>query len=205
MNNYFDFVFQGLNRLWMVSATLIFNGSPQIILQRRQITAPRRPIDIRISAEYSIFENGAQKIDCYVGCVAHRVETKCRLCHSLQFLETKIRSAWHGNVFAINRDGDFLLICEEKWLKDATVPKSAPNSHSLWVHRLLNDDVWTFWVPNATILLIDLNDFLPKQSKMYWKIGLIEWGTVRAVMAVIWMMCFILKWIGSIFLIKPYF
>ena len=29
MNGYFDFVFQGLNRLWMVSETLILNDSPQ--------------------------------------------------------------------------------------------------------------------------------------------------------------------------------
>ena len=43
----------------MVSITLILNGSPQIIVQRGQITAPRRPIDIRISVDYSIFENGA--------------------------------------------------------------------------------------------------------------------------------------------------
>ena len=70
MNGNSDFVFQGLNRLWMVSLTLILNGSPQKIVQRGQITAPRRPIGIRISADYSIFENGAQKIDCYVGCVA---------------------------------------------------------------------------------------------------------------------------------------
>ena len=54
----------------MLSITLILNGSPQKIVQRGQITAPRRPIDIRISADYSIFKNGAQKTDCYVGCVA---------------------------------------------------------------------------------------------------------------------------------------
>ena len=59
MNGNFDFVFQGLNRLWMVSVILILNGSPQKIVQRGQITAPRRPIDIKISADYSIFENGA--------------------------------------------------------------------------------------------------------------------------------------------------
>ena len=59
MNGNFDFVFLGLNRLWMVSVTLILNVYPQKIVQRGQITAPRRPIDIRISADYSIFENGA--------------------------------------------------------------------------------------------------------------------------------------------------
>ena len=67
MNDNFDFVFQGINRLWMISVTPILNGSPQKIVQRGQITALRRPIDIRISADYSIFENGAQKIDCYFG------------------------------------------------------------------------------------------------------------------------------------------
>ena len=59
MNGNFDFVFQGFNRLSMVSVTLILNGSPQKIIQRGQIIASRRPIDIRISADYSIFENGA--------------------------------------------------------------------------------------------------------------------------------------------------
>ena len=57
MNGNFDFVFQGVNRLWMVTITLIFNGSPQKMVQWGQITAPRRPIDIRISADYLIFKN----------------------------------------------------------------------------------------------------------------------------------------------------
>ena len=73
MNGNFDFVFQGLNRLWMVNVTLILNGTVTL---------------------------------------------------------------------AIDRNGSSLLFLEEKWPNDATVPKSVPNSHSLWVHRLLNDDVW---------------------------------------------------------------
>ena len=40
MNNIFGFVFQDLNRLWMVSVTLILNLFPQKIVQRGQITAP---------------------------------------------------------------------------------------------------------------------------------------------------------------------
>ena len=75
INGYSDFVFQGHNRLRMVSVTLILNGSPQEIVQWGQITAPRRPIDIRISADYSIFENGAQKIDCYIGCVPNQMSS----------------------------------------------------------------------------------------------------------------------------------
>ena len=134
MNGNFDFVFRGLNRLWMVSVTLILNGSTQKIVQWGQITAPRRPIDIRISANYSIFENGAQKIDCYVRCVSSGpVLLKPNVVHVILTL-----------TFAIDRNGGSLLIFEEKWPKDATVPKSAPNSHLLWMHRLLNDDLWIF-------------------------------------------------------------
>ena len=47
MNGNFDFVFQDLNRLWMVSVTLTLNGSPQKIVQR------------------------GQNIDYYVGCVSN--------------------------------------------------------------------------------------------------------------------------------------
>ena len=143
MNGNFDFVFQGLNRLWMVSVTLILNGFPQKIVQRGQITAPRRPIGIRISADYSIFENGAQKIDCYVGCVASGpVLLKANVGHVILFNFWKQKFIEHGTVtLAIHRNGGALLIFEEKWPNDATIPKSAPNSHSLWVHRLLNDAV----------------------------------------------------------------
>ena len=46
------YMFQGLKRLWIVSVTLILNRFPRKIVQRDQITAPRRPIDIRITAKY---------------------------------------------------------------------------------------------------------------------------------------------------------
>ena len=52
MNGNVDFVFQGLNRPWRVGVTLILIDSPQKIVQRGQITAPRRPHDIRISADF---------------------------------------------------------------------------------------------------------------------------------------------------------
>ena len=145
MNRNFDFVFQGLNRLWVVSVTLILNGSPQKIVQRGQITAPRRPIDIRISADYSIFENGVQKIGCYVGCVASGpVLLKPNVIHVILFNFWKPKFVEHGTVtLAIDRNDDSLFIFEKKWPNDTIVLKSAPNSHS-WVHRLLNDDVWIF-------------------------------------------------------------
>ena len=142
----------------MVSVSLILNGSPQKIVQRCQITAPRRLIDIRISADYSIFEKGVQKIDFYVVCVATGpVLLKPNVIHVILFNFWKHKFVQHCNVtLAIDRDGGSLLIFEKKLPHDATVPKPAPNSHSLWVHRLLNDNVLIFWAPNATILLIHI-------------------------------------------------
>ena len=187
MNGNFDFVFQGLNRLWMVSITLILKGSLQKILQQGQITAPRRPTDIRISTDYSIFENSAQKFNCYVSCVASVPGLlEPNVVYVILFNFSKQNFVEHGTItLAIDRNGSSLFTFEEKWPNDATVPKSAPNSHSLCVHRLLNDDDGIFWAPNATILLINLIDLLSKQSKMYWKIGLIKWRTVRPALAVI--------------------
>ena len=158
---------QNLRHLWFWELIKEFNpinlkfnlsGSPQKIVQWGQITAPRRPIDIRILADYSIFENGAQKIDCYVWmCAKWPVLLKPNVVHVILF------NFWKQK-----------FIFEEKWPNDTTVPKSAPKSHLLWVQRLLNDDVSIFWALNVTILLIDLIDLLPKQSKMYWQIELIE-------------------------------
>ena len=129
INGNFYFVFQGLNRLWMVSVTLILNGSSRKIVQWGQITALKRPIDIRISADYSIFENGAQKIDCYVGCVASGpVLLKSNVVHVILFNFWKRKFVEHGTVtLAIDRNGGSLLIFEEKWPDDATVPNSTPN------------------------------------------------------------------------------
>ena len=124
MNGNFDFVFQGLNRLWMVSVTLILHGSSQKIVQRGQITAPRRPIHIRNSADYSIFENSAQNIDCDVGCVLSGPVLLKPNVHVILFNFWKQKFVEHGTVMlAIDRKGSSLLIFEEKWSTDATVPK----------------------------------------------------------------------------------
>ena len=122
----------------MVSVTLILNGSPQKIVQRGQITALRRPIDIRISVDYSISENGPQKIDCYVGYVANGlVLLKPNVVHVIVFNCRKQKFVEHDTVtLATDRNGGSLLTAEEKWPNGATLPKSAPNSHSLWVYRL---------------------------------------------------------------------
>ena len=133
VNGNFDFVFQGLNRLWMVRVSLILDCSPQTVVQRRQITASRRSIDIEISADYSIFENDAQKIDCYVGCVASGpIQLKPNIVHVILFNFWRQTFVEHGTVtLAIDRNGGSFLIFNEKWPNDATVPKSAPNSHLL--------------------------------------------------------------------------
>ena len=122
------------------------NGSPQKIVQRGQITAPRRRIDIRVLADYLIFEKGVQKIDCYCGCVASGpVLLKPNIIHVIFFNFRKQKFVEHGTVtLAIDRDGGSLLIFDEKCLDDATVSKSAPSSHSSCVHRLLNDEVCIF-------------------------------------------------------------
>ena len=142
MNVNLDFVFQGLNRLWMVSVTLILNGYPQKIVQRAQMTTPSRRIDIRISSDYSIFENGAQKIICYFSYVASGpVLLKSNVVYAILLNFWKQKFVEHGMVaLAIDRNSGSLLILPN----DATVPKSVPNSHSLWMHRLLNNDILFF-------------------------------------------------------------
>ena len=54
-----------INCLW-----LIFDGNPQIIVQRCQIAASRWPNDINSAADNAIFKNRAQNIECSFGCVA---------------------------------------------------------------------------------------------------------------------------------------
>jgi len=56
----------------VVGVILILYGTPQKIVQRGQIAAAMRPVDIAVSADYAIFKRTAQKIDCDVGCVAKR-------------------------------------------------------------------------------------------------------------------------------------
>ena len=157
----------------MVSLTLILNGCPQKVVQLGQITTLRRPIDIRDSAGYSIFENGAKQIDCYVGFLASgHVLLKSNVVHVILFNFWKHKFVEHGTVtLAIDRNGGFLIIFEEKWSNDATIPKSAPNSHSLCVHRLLNDDVWIFWAPIGQLCLLTLFTVCPNNRKCSEKLG----------------------------------
>ena len=54
----------------LVSVTLIFDSTPQIIDQRCQIAAPRQPNDICSAADNAIFKNRAQNIEYSFGWVA---------------------------------------------------------------------------------------------------------------------------------------
>ena len=74
-----------------------------------------------------VFENGAQKMDCYVGCVASGpVLLKPNVVHVILINFWKRKFVEHGTItLAIDRNGGSLLIFEEKWTIDDTVLKSA--------------------------------------------------------------------------------
>ena len=100
MNDNFDFVFQGLNRLRMVSVTLTLNGSPT----KNSPTGSNHS-----STAANSHQNFGWLFDFRKRCAKDRlsrwlcgkwprpVETKCCPCQRLQFSEAKIRWACHGN------------------------------------------------------------------------------------------------------------
>ena len=63
-NGFTNIVPLSVNCLWLVGVTLIFDGTPQIIVQRCQIAAPRWANDISSAADNAIFNNRAQNIEC---------------------------------------------------------------------------------------------------------------------------------------------
>ena len=71
---------------------LIFDSTPQIIVQWFQIAAPRWPNHITSAADNVIFKNRAQNIECSFSCMACSAvlfKTKCCQYPSLQFLWQK--------------------------------------------------------------------------------------------------------------------
>ena len=96
---------------------LIFDGIPQIILQRFQIAAPRSPNDISSAADNAIFKNTAQNIECSFGCVAcSAVLLKPNVANILLFNFCEQKFVQHGQTtITIDYNGLFLLIFEEKW------------------------------------------------------------------------------------------
>ena len=91
-----------------------------------------------------------------IGCVAHSaLLLKPNIANVLLFNFCEQKFIQHGPItIAIDCNGLILLIFEEKWLNYGSVPKSALNSDSFWVHRLFNVCVRVLCAPNATILLV---------------------------------------------------
>ena len=56
-NCFTNIVLSSVNCLWLVGVTLIFNGAPQITVQRCQIAAPKWPNDISSASDNAIFKN----------------------------------------------------------------------------------------------------------------------------------------------------
>ena len=137
-----------------VGVTLIFEGTPQIIVQRCQIAAPSWPNDIISAADNAIFKNRAQNIEFSFDCVARSdVLLKPNVANIFNFCEQKF--VQHGLItIAIDCNDLSLLIFEEKWPNYASRPKSTPNSDLFWVRQLFNVCVQVFCAPNATTWLV---------------------------------------------------
>ena len=142
-----------------------------MIVQRCQMAALRWPIDIRSAADNAIFKNRGQNIECSLGCVARSaVLLKPNVANILRFNFCEQEFVQHGSITIAIDDRLSLIIFEEKWPNYAfgeSGPKSAPNSDSFWVRRLLNVCVQFFCASNATIMLV----YIPAKIKMssIWK------------------------------------
>ena len=123
-----------------VGVTLIFDGTPQLIVQRCQIAVPRWPNDLSSAADNAIFTNRAQNIECNFGCVARsNVLLKPNVANILLFNFCEQKFVQHDSkTIAIDCGGLSLFIFEEKWPNYACGLKSAPNSDSFRVRRLFN-------------------------------------------------------------------
>ena len=100
MNGNFDFVFQDLNPLWIVSVILLLNGS----LQKNSPTGSNHSSEAANWQQnfgwlFDFRKRGTKDrlLRWLCGKWPHSLETKCRRCHPHQFSEAKIRWAWHGN------------------------------------------------------------------------------------------------------------
>ena len=143
---------------------LIFDGIPQIIVQRCQIAAPRWPNDISSAADNAVLKNRAQNIECNT----RTVLLKPNIVNILLFNICEQKFVQHGLItIAIDCNGHPLLIFGEKWPNYASGQKSVPNSDSFWVRGFLNACVRVFCAQNATILVV----YIPAKIKMsfIWK------------------------------------
>ena len=61
-NGFMNIVLKSINCLWLVGLALIFDDTPQIIVQRCKIAAPSWPNDISTATDNVVFKNRAQNI-----------------------------------------------------------------------------------------------------------------------------------------------
>ena len=131
--------------------TLIFDGTLQIIVQRCQIAAPRWPNDINSAADNAFFKNRLQNIECSFGCLAHSaVLLKSNVNNILLFNFCEQKFVQYGPItIAIDCNGLFLHIFEEKLPNYDSGAKSAPNSGWFWVRWLFMVCVRVFLCPKC--------------------------------------------------------
>ena len=131
--------------------------------------APRWPNDISSVAYNAIFKNRAQNIVCSFSYVVRSaVLLKPNVANILLFNFCEQKFVQYGPiVIAIEYNGLYFLIVEEKLPNYASGQKSTPNGDTFWLRRLFNVCVRVFCDSNAPILLL----CLPVKIKMtfIWK------------------------------------
>ena len=107
----------------------MFDGTPQIIVQRYQIAAPWWSNDISYATDNAFFKNRPQNIEYSFGCVGcSAVPLKPNVANILLFNFSEQKLIQHGRIMiALDCNGLYLLIFEEKWRNYAAGPKSAAN------------------------------------------------------------------------------
>ena len=104
-NGFTNTVLQSVNCLWLGGVILIFDGTPQIIVQRWQIAALRWPNDINSAAEDAIFKNREQRASSVASAVWHvcvRVFWATNATILLVYIPVKIKMSfiWKDDFFA---------------------------------------------------------------------------------------------------------
>ena len=137
-------------------------GTPQIIVQRCQILAPRWSNDISSAADNAIFRTRALNIECSFGCMTHSaVLLKPNVANILLFNFSEQKFVQHGPItIAIDCNGLSLLIFEQKWPNYSSGLKSAPNGYSFWLRRLFNACLRIFCASNATVFIWNTDFFV---------------------------------------------
>ena len=105
------------SRILSFKASLIFDGTPQIIVQWCQIATPRWPNDISSASNNVIIKNRDQNIECSFDCVARStVVLKPNVANILLFNFCEQKFVQLGSItIAIDCNGISLLIFDEKW------------------------------------------------------------------------------------------